>query len=107
MIAWYWITLVLFQNFVFCNELWDLVSDPNESTNLVNEIIFEDIRNELQDRLEFWRDLVIDNDGLIQLNHSQEKEDAYKSCGGVCPYLDDTYDLPIDQKYFPKIPSIF
>ena len=92
--------LLLWPSKIFgSNYLWDLNDDPTETTNLYDEDDYEVLRTELVDRLAYWQDqLVTDDDSDTIVDKSNQlKEAAYEECGGVCPYVNDTYSLSIDQ----------
>ena len=52
---------------------------------------------ELTDRLSYWQELLVVDDDSDTTDDDTIKMEAFEACGGICPYLDDTYSRSIEQ----------
>ena len=89
--------LLLWSSKIFgSNYLWDLNDDPTETTNLYDKDDYEVLRTELVERLAYWQDQLVSDDDSETVD-TKVKDEAFKACGGICTYENDTYSLSIDQ----------
>ena len=87
------------------NFLWNLEDDPYEETNLYDDEAYATIKEYLMSELQSAissETIICDGDTTDEL--SDVGEAAFETCGGVCPYLDDTSTLDVEQIYFPSDP---
>ena len=85
--------------------LWNLDEDPYEDTNLYDDDDYATIKDYLVTELQY----AIANytricDGDTTDEASDVAKAAFDVCGGICPYEDDTYEMDIEQIYFPTDP---
>ena len=49
--------------------------------------------------------MMIPDDDSDSTDDDNVQAEAYLSCGGICPFVDDTYELSVDQIYSQVIKS--
>eukprot|EP01035_Chromulina_nebulosa_P020042 gene20042-26022_t len=71
--------------------------NPSEQNSVINSEEYSDIYKYLIQRSLYWQNQVVDPD----IPDDTNKHKNWKSCGGICPWLDTSYESEtIEQKYF-------
>lgn len=80
--------------------MWNLEVDPTESNNIYDVDGYTELRDKMLERLAFWKDKLLYEELEIE-SDDVTGQAAYDICGGICPYINDTFSIEIQQRYYP------
>ena len=81
------------------SNLYDLNSDPTESTSVLSVSTYADAVASMEERAEYWQSQVLEPQEATIVG----KKQSWKRCGGVCPWVstpDETIVTVDDSKKF-------
>lgn len=87
-------------SFVRGDYLWDLVHDPTETNNLIDNDDYSKDLTFLYDLLADWSNNVTDGDNS-GTSATEDYVDSWEDCGGICPWIGTDDSPEIEQIYFP------
>jgi hypothetical protein len=97
-------TLILVASFSFLtlcagqNYLFDLNVDPTESVSVYNSTAYGTVQEYLEGRADYWIERIGDVDDDDTANNAFVLA-SWKSCGSICPYVNNTYSRDVSQIY--------
>lgn len=84
---------------ILAANVFNLTTDPYESTDVSKETEYVSTIEIIDDLATLWLSRYVKPDTSGTDTNSDVKSTYYNECGGICPFLNDTYSKTIDKIY--------
>ena len=106
-----YILLLLVLQQIGAEYVFNLTADPTESTDVSKESAYTESIKQITELSELWFDRLVQPDTSGTDTSSTIVNEYYDDCGGICPYINNTYSDTVEQMYFysdaPHIVFVF
>ena len=94
-----YIPLLLVVQHIGAEYVFNLTADPTESTDISKESSYTASIKQITELSELWLDRLVQPDTSGTETSSTTINEYYDDCGGICPYINNTYSTTIEQIY--------
>ena len=97
-----YIPTILFLLFVWqtrTSYVFNLTADPTESIDISKDPAYTTSITQITELSEIWLDRLVQPDTSGTDTNSTIINASYDECGGICPYINDTYSVTVEQIY--------